>query len=104
MENIYHVWLLIAITIVGVALLGYYMAKRSSRKIKRCVHFTASSQYNVITGKYYFRGIKPEHEIRAQIQEELNMRGYYVYNFISIVHIANFIWPKHYNFIVNPPH
>ena len=106
MENIYHVWLLIAITIILAAFIGYKLAMGSNRKtkIKRCVHFSASTPTGrLFTGKYYFRGHKPEHEIRAEIQHRLNARGYYLAEHIDLIHIANFDWPDKFDFVLSHP-
>jgi hypothetical protein len=96
MENIYHVWVLIILAIIIAAFVGYKLAMRSNRRIQRCVHFTASTPTGrVIRGHYYFKGNNvPEHVIKFDIQNQLELRGW-VASFISFIHIANFEWdPK----------
>lgn len=103
MENIYHVWTLITLAIILAAFIGYKLAQRSNRKLQRCVHFTASTPTGrLITGKYYFKGNNvPEHEIKAVIQDQLNMRRWIIEH-ITLVHIASFKWnPKSSWFVID---
>jgi hypothetical protein len=86
-------WVVIILTIILSAYLGYIVARAGKRRIKRCVHFTVTAHTgDVYRGKYYFRGIMPEHEIKAAIQENFNVRGFYT-EFISLIHVAHFDFP-----------
>lgn len=100
MENIYLAAGVLLI-LAALCFLIHYLTTRSNTKIKRCVHFTAYVRQGAtgivkhISGKYYFKGISHEHEIRAKLIVRLYNQGYYLEdeNFVALVHIAKFTWP-----------